>query len=72
MFFLSRSLLAALIGNIVGALFVGLPPVWYFWGDLNIAMPFGENDLEKGHNIGMVADAQNLESNGQSTVVMGK
>jgi len=70
-YYVRKSLLPALIGNIVGALFVGLPPVWYFWDDLNIAMPFGENDLEKGRNIGVVADAQHLGSNGQSTIVAG-
>lgn len=49
--YIRKSLIAALIGNIVGASFVSLPFMWFYWHSLSAAFPRQglDEDVEEGN-----------------------
>jgi len=68
--YIRKSLIASFIGNVVGAQFVGLPFLWFYWKEVTIAfpIPLRESDVEEGNaQRMMVDDPQSVGSNGQST-----
>ena len=60
---LSRSLIAAYIGNIVGALFVALPAVWFFLGDYNYNADTELATVETGRGTNRLTGTPDSESN---------
>jgi hypothetical protein len=53
-----RSLIAAFIGNVVGALFVAAPFTYFYWAELNIAFPRDKLADAEGGGPHMVRGAQ--------------